>query len=182
MGKIIGNKEAFGIEYEFTDHSEFHNAKTRIWCRNSYMGNFEDDSPVYGVYHYLNYFITNKDKFITNEFKGKAKEEIYKMLIPYNTKEEYWKLPENVVGKLSDYDKYSAGFNEAYDEFTIRMFIEDDMVCFLWKIEPSEYSLSIKKYLDYKRDLYYHHVPFEKVKNVVEEFKSDLIKEGALKE
>lgn len=75
MSKIIGNKNHFAVELELSkEKNDFHNAKSRIWIRNQYLGDYENESPIYGVYQYLNYLVSNSNKFVTLEFKGMRKD------------------------------------------------------------------------------------------------------------
>lgn len=176
---IIGNKNSFAIEYHFTDDSAFHNAKTRIWIGDIYLGHYENDSPIYGIYNYFNYLVNNLDKFVTNEFKDKRKEEIYRTMIPYESKEEYFELPNEIKIALDNYDRFIVSLNEAYYEFAMRCYIEDDNVCFVWKLLAKGQSL-IEDYPNYREGINFFKVPFNELKSVVNEFKKCLEKEGIL--
>lgn len=182
MDKIIGNKGVFAIEFVFSKEKDgFHNAQSRIWLQNKFIGDFENESPIYGVYHFLNYLVSNSNKFTTNEFKGKSKEVIYKTMLPYENKEDYFNLPSNIKDGLSSYDRFIGGFNEAYDEFVNRIYVEDDKVCFIWKLYPSDYSIAKNKYLEYDRGIHFCKVEISEVKSVLDKFKEVLITEGVLK-
>lgn len=180
MLKIIGNKKEFAVEFEFTDKGDFHNAKSRIWIGNQYVGDYENESPIYNVFHYLNFLVSNPNQFLTREFVGMNKEDVYKIMIPYETKDDYFKLTDEIKNRLSEYDRFIGVFNEAYYEFIIRIYIEDNQICFLWKINPNEYSISENNYQGYNRSIHFHKVPLTIVKAVIEEFKKELIKEGVL--
>jgi len=178
MINIIGNKNLFAIEFEITEFEKFFFAHSRIWINNCYIGNYGDDCPIYGVYHYLNYLNSHICDFQTNQFAGMQSDMIYKTMVPYSSKEDYFSLSNTQKDNLSNYDKYIAGFNEAYDDFVIRCFIEEKQVCFLWKLQ----ALSNKKqYPNYDDVVKLQKIQLNDFDTVVKKFEEKLVEFGVIK-
>lgn len=168
--KCIGEKDFFRIEYELIDKNDFYNAKVLLWIKGNPLGDIENPSPIYGVYVNLKYIIEHKAELSTNLFIDKTPAQIYSRLFPCDSFEEEEKLPVERQEELLFFDRFRFDFNQSFDIYLIRIYIENENVCFLWKL----FEKYIKDFPEYNSELNLVKIPIEKLETVFLDFQKDL--------
>jgi hypothetical protein len=167
---LIGNKNTFALEYEFLKNSPMDDFFSRFWIKGQILGDIKNPSPFDSIYIELKQIINDKLELSTQEFSGLQPKEIYMKFFPCKTYEEEMELPEDAQEKLQEYDKYRFDFNQSYDIYVIRIYIEKEDVCFVWKLVEH----AIERFPEYGSEVKFATAPWNEIKNVFLEFEKDL--------
>jgi hypothetical protein len=169
MRNLIGDKSIFAIEYKLRDNTIFLNGQFRIWIKKVFIGDFYNISPLSGSNFYLNNLLKNKTEFRTDEFLYLDNKDILSIMIPDSKLLNKRKKNIN-LDELIKYDKFIFSFNESFDNFIIRSYIEKENICFLWYLPIQEYPYLSKIYKGYKEQLYLEKIPLDYFENIWKEF------------
>ncbi len=158
---FIGDKAVFAVEYKVSDIKPYLMGYFRLWVSNCYIGDFEEEVMLGTSACCLTSLLD--ESRVTNS---------YPELNADNMPASRVMTPEEKFSFLSDdddaHDNYMFNVAEATDDFAVFAYRTGEDMDFLWKIHyPRRLPKNLKKY---PREMILKKVPFDIVKQVVEEF------------
>lgn len=182
--KIIGNKKEFAIQYSlesFVKGEDFIlNGAACLWINNFCLGDYENVSPIYGLYNSLKLLFNIKNDFFEESFlNSKSPKDLLEKIQPdFFIGDSFFDSfkNEDEAFALIHGHKYSFTANEAFDAFFIYCFIYENNYNFVWTLFDKDNNGHTKLIHDYDTLIVHTAKVTRDVFNeVFLEFKNDLL-------
>jgi len=149
MTKIIGDKEAFGIEFEIPNKDRYAMGRMRVWIEGWYLGAFDDVDMLGSIQRQL--FGLESSSPVGCEFIGQSTDSIFET-IDAKEPEERW--------------RYIFSPGPPFDDFFIIVYVCNEVLYFVWKLEDEPFF----DYPGYPKGLQSAKVSVSEYREVVSEF------------
>lgn len=139
MCQFIGRKESFGVEIEVTKMTPSLWGKTALWLNGIKIGHFEDEDVLGPFINSIGRLVTESNTLWEPEFKGLNCQEIFYRITPFYNEDlsKFWTLTEVEQDALVSFDKYLFGWGENFDDWTLRVVVDNEVCKFMYVYTPN---------------------------------------------